>query len=408
MRKEDGTPYNAGRDDLNDARNAEIIKDVRVSMMKGEWNPECERCRQEELNGIKSRREYESDDWDLTLEDAIEKTNEDGSIDPKDFDLEFFDIRYGNFCNLKCRMCGPTDSHSWYEDHVKLYNTTKYKDTHDLIQLTKNDKGRWSTDQYDWFKNSNFYWNNFEKHTGKAKKLYIVGGEPLIIEEHFESLERLVASGRAKNIQIEYNSNLTNVTDRMLKIWENFKQVRIGVSIDGYGDVFEYQRTPAKWKAVYKNMQKLNDNEKINFKGWFAFTVTPFNVFHLPEFMKWKLEESGLSRYNPINGPRPVITHHMCHSPKYYNVKVLPQMLKDEVCDHYQDYIDWVMSSNHSDHVKKKFAEILDGVMDFMNSENYATNHLQEFIDHTKKLDLIRNQNILDVVPQYGGLFGGR
>jgi hypothetical protein len=83
-------------------------------------------------------------------------------------------------------------------------------------------------------------------------------------------------------------------------------------------------------------------------------------------------------------------------------------MLKDEVCDHYQDYIDWVMSSNHSDHVKKKFAEILDGVMDFMNSENYATNHLQEFIDHTKKLDLIRNQNILDVVPQYGGLFGGR
>ena len=408
MRKEDGTPYNAGRDDLNDARNAEILKDVRVSMMKSEWNPECERCRQEELNGIKSRREYESDDWDLTLEDAIEKTNEDGSIDPKDFDLEFFDIRYGNFCNLKCRMCGPTDSHSWYEDHVKLYNTTKYKDTHDLIQLTKNAKGRWSTDQYDWFKNSNFYWNNFEKHTNKAKKLYIVGGEPLIIEEHFESLERLVASGRAKDIQIEYNSNLTNVTDRMLKIWENFKQVRIGVSIDGYGDVFEYQRTPAKWKSVYKNMQKLNDNEKINFKGWFAFTVTPFNVFHLPEFMKWKLEESGLTRYNPVNGPRPVITHHMCHSPKYYNVKVLPQMLKDEVCDHYQDYIDWVMSSNHSDHVKKKFTEILDGIMDFMNSEDYATDHLQEFIDHTKKLDLIRNQNILDVVPQYGGLFGGR
>lgn len=404
MRKEDGTPYNAGRDDLNDARNAEIIKDVRVSMMKGEWNPECERCRQEEINGIKSRREYECEDWDLTLEQAAELTSSDGGINPDDFPIEFFDIRYGNFCNLKCRMCGPTDSHSWYEDHVKLYNTTKYRDTHDLIQLTKNAKGRWSTDQYDWFKNSNFYWNNFEKHTSKAKKLYIVGGEPLIIEEHFESLERLVASGRSSEIQIEYNSNLTNVTDRMLKIWENFKQVRIGVSIDGYGDVFEYQRTPAKWKAVYKNMQKLNDNEKINFKGWFAFTVTPYNVFHLPEFMKWKLEESGLTRYNPINGPRPIITHHMCHSPKYYNVKVLPQMLKDEVCDHYQDYIDWVMSSNYSDHVKKKFIEILDGVMDFMNSEDYATDHLHEFVDHTRKLDLIRNQNILDVVPQYEGL----
>ena len=405
MRKADGTPYNAGRDDLNDARNAEIIKDVRVSMMKGEWNPECERCRQEEVNGIRSRREYESEDWDLTLEEAMEKTNEDGSIDPSDFDLEFFDIRYGNFCNLKCRMCGPTDSHMWYSDHVALYNTTKYKDTHDLIQLTKNDKGKWSTDQYDWFKNSNFYWNNFEKHTGKAKKLYIVGGEPLIIEEHFESLERLIAAGRAKDIQIEYNSNLTNVTDRIMKIWEEFKQVRIGVSIDGYGDVFEYQRTPAKWKSVYSNMKKLNDNPNINLKGWFAFTVTPFNVFHLPEFMKWKLEESGLTRFNPITGPRPVITQHMCHSPKYYNVKVLPQMLKDEVCDTYQGYIDWVLASDHSDHVKQKFVDILDGVMDFMNSEDFATDHLEEFKLHTTKLDLIRNQNILDVVPQYKGLF---
>ena len=408
MRKPDGTTYNAGRDDLNEARNADIVKDVRVSMMKGEWHAECERCRQEEINGIRSRREYESEDWDLTLEDAIEKTQPDGTISPDDFDIEFFDIRYGNFCNLKCRMCGPTDSHSWYEDHVNLYNKPSYKDTHDLIKLTKNEKGRWTTDQYDWFKNSNFYWNNFEKHTGKAKKLYIVGGEPLIIDEHFQSLERLVASGRAKDIQIEYNSNLTNVTPRMLKIWENFKQVRIGVSIDGYGDVFEYQRTPAKWKAVYKNMQKLDDNPNINFKGWFAFTVTPFNVFHLPEFMKWKLNESGLNRYNPITGPRPIITQHMCHAPKYYNVKVLPQMLKDEVCDHYQNYIDWVITSHHSPHVKKKFAEILDGVMDFMNSESYSKEYLDKFIDHTRKLDLFRNQNILDVVPQYEGLFGGR
>ena len=142
MRKEDGTTYNAGRDDLNDARNAEILKEVRVSMMKGEWNPECERCRQEEINGIKSRREYESEDWDITLEDAKAKTAPDGSISTDDFDLEFFDIRYGNFCNLKCRMCGPTDSHSWYEDHVKLYNKASYKDTHDLINLTNNAKGR--------------------------------------------------------------------------------------------------------------------------------------------------------------------------------------------------------------------------------------------------------------------------
>ena len=43
--------------------------------------------------------------------------------------------------------------------------------------------------------------------------------------------------------------------------------------------------------------------------------------------------------------------------------------------------------------------------MDFMNSEDFATDHLEEFKLHTTKLDLIRNQNILSVVPQYEGLF---
>ena len=63
--------------------NAEILKEVRKSMMKGEWHPECERCRQEEVNGIPSRREYENDDWgkwfgDISLEKVLSHTKEDG------------------------------------------------------------------------------------------------------------------------------------------------------------------------------------------------------------------------------------------------------------------------------------------------------------------------------------------
>ena len=86
MFKEDGTPYNAGKDDWNEVPNVEILKEVRKSMMKGEWHPECERCRQEEVNGIRSRREYENDDWgkwfgDISLEKVLPHTKEDGSID---------------------------------------------------------------------------------------------------------------------------------------------------------------------------------------------------------------------------------------------------------------------------------------------------------------------------------------
>lgn len=401
LRKEDGVPYNAGRDDLNEARNATLLKEVRSSMLKGEWHSECERCRQEELNGVQSRRGYENDDWGHIMEHALSNTIEDGTINPDDFELDYFDIRYGNFCNLKCRMCGPTDSHTWYDDFVNMNNQTHYRDTHETIQLTKNEKGKWSTDQYDWFKNSNYYWNNFEKHTKNAKRLYIVGGEPLIIEEHIESLERLVQSGRSKEIEIEYNTNLTNVTDRILKLWENFKQIRVGVSIDGYGDVLEYQRAPIKWKHLYRNMQRLDQNHDINLKCWFTFTVTPYNVLHLPEFMRWKLEESGLERFNPLYGLRPLVTHHMCHSPKHFNVKVLPAVLKDEVAEKYQEYIDWILTTDYSEKVKKSFIKICDGVVDFMLSEDYYKDHWDRFVFETTKLDELRNQDIKKVVPEF-------
>jgi len=164
MRKEDGTPYNAGRDDFNEARNAVLLKDVRKTMMEGEWHPECERCRQEEINGIKSRREYETEDWGLSEAQIHEVTEDDGTLAVEEQNIDFFDIRYGNFCNLKCRMCGPTDSHMWYDDFVTIHGKTSYKDTHDLIQLVQNNKGKWSTDQYDWFKNADHYWEQFEKY----------------------------------------------------------------------------------------------------------------------------------------------------------------------------------------------------------------------------------------------------
>ncbi len=112
IRKEDGTPFNAKKDNLQDARNSELSKEIRSTMLKGEWHSECERCRQEEKNGIKSRRIWESEDWKeesgLTYEKAWQTTDEDGTINVDEHPLHYFDIRYGNFCNLKCRMCGPT------------------------------------------------------------------------------------------------------------------------------------------------------------------------------------------------------------------------------------------------------------------------------------------------------------
>lgn len=407
LTKSDGTAFNAGKDDWDEARNAELLKDVRKTMLNGEWHSECERCRQEEVNGIQSRRQFETIKWaDRTTYDlAKASTLEDGTIDTSKHSIDYVDIRYGNFCNLKCRMCGPSDSHQWYSDYVNATNNSSFKDSGKTVFLIKNDKDRWHTDFYNWFENNPVYWDNFEKHVVNAKNLYIVGGEPLIIPEHLTSLERLVELGKAKDITIEYNTNLTTLPGNVLKLWEHFKLVKIGASIDGLGNVFNYQRSPANFDSVYKNMQAIDKNTNINLSAWFAFTVTPINIFHLPEFMKWKLIESDLHRFNPIQNYKPIVSYHMCHSPKQYNVKVLPKNIKQQVDAKFEEYISWSETQEFSDHVKKNFKKVLRSVSAFMNSEDYSTEWLDTFVSTTNKLDELRGQNILDIVPEYRELF---
>jgi len=95
----------------------------------------------------------------------------------------------------------------------------------------------------------------------------------------------------------------------------------------------------------------------------------------------------------------------MCHSTKYYNVQVLPAALKQQVVEHYKEYIDWINSTDMTDHVKKDFVKLLNGVIKFMNSEDYSQEWLSEFIKYTNILDKLREQDIRTIVPQFKELF---
>lgn len=391
LKDKNNKKLNASDDDWSEVRNSPLMKDVRKKMLNGEWHSECERCRQEELSGLKSHRQKQVLDWSkwfgnfIDVDKAKKVTSNDGTLDTENQKIDHIDMRYGNFCNLKCRMCGPHDSHMWNDDYEKLYGKTEFK-THD------------------WFVGSQGYLDNFEKYGFNAHQIYSAGGEPLIIEEHKESLRSLVKNNKAKNIRLEYNTNLTTIPDEVFELWKNFKEIRIAASIDGFGKVFNYQRSPANFDKVYKNMVKLDQAEDMNIRLWFHPTVTVFNIFHMPEFIKWKLVDSGLKNWNRINSPSPIVSYHMCHTPKYYCVRLLPQHLKDKVKKHYDTYIDWVHTTDLPDHVKTEFVKKCKGIVSYMYNEDY-TDQLDKFVSITKRLDEIRKQNILDIVPEYAELF---
>lgn len=400
IRKPDGTAFNAGKDQLVDARNTDMLKAMRVNMLNGVWSDECGRCKNEEDSGLVSRRSYENQQWQMNIEEVREKTNDDGSINPTDFPVVYYDLRFGNFCNLKCRMCGPTDSSAWYEDWIKLTGTNKFKDTSGIMEIVDYDVPAFNWPEYEPF------WEQLEANIPNIEHVYFAGGEPMLIERHYDFLERCVEAGAAKNIIVEYNTNMSTLPTRVTELWKQFKQVRVGASVDGMGKMQEYQRHPSKWQKTLDNLYKV-DALPENIIAWLAFTVTAYNVNHMIDFMKWKLTQSGFKKINSTFR-RPIITHHVAHHPKHLNVRVLPDSYKKIVTQRFFDFLQWVKDNNFNEHVVKQATDIVNGVVNYMNGESYYEQYWPEFIKYTADLDNMRGENLTLVEPEFEDYLNGK
>ena len=408
MRNSAGEVYNARTANLKDTRNSDIAKDIRKAMMKGEWHPDCVRCQTESEAGMRSRQIYENDIWILSglhnWDNLLSHTQDDGTIDVDAIDCSFYDVRFGNLCNLKCRMCGPTDSNMWYEDQVKLWGPS-YKDSHGKVKLVQNQKGKYvpEVNVYDWHE-SNHYWEQMDSNISEIRKLYIVGGEPLMIDRHYEFLQKCVDEGVANKITVEYNSNLTNIPQRAWDVWKHFKRIQIGASIDGVGDLQYYMRPPSRFSKCYENLLKLSEAEG-NFKGWIAATINVFNVLHFPEFMEWII----LNKIPKVNDDnvRPIITPHPLHGPKFYNVRMLPKFAKDAVKEKYEQYKPklekLIDESDFTDDRKKaskrEANKLLNQYVDYMYAKDFSE-HLPQFWEATRRLDKIRGHSIEESIPE--------
>lgn len=397
VRDSSGQVMNAKAHSFEEVRNSEIHKRARLDMLAGRWPESCQRCREEEENNLISRRKYENEAWPITATEAAAATASDGSIKTSEQEVEYLDVRFGNKCNLACRMCGPTDSNFWYRDHVALTGQSHFHDSHGRVELEEVKANQWkdSKDDYAWYMQDNF-WNNLADSGDKIRHIYLAGGEPLLIDQHYKFLEDCIEKGLSQKIVIEYNTNGTVVPERAIELWKQFKTVRLGVSIDGVGNHFEYQRYPAKWKSVERNLRRLNDLKADNFNIWLACTVTVYNVFHIPDFIEWKLN-SGLDKINRRSS-KPILTHHMAHRPWHVNVRVLPEEVKKQVMSYYQKYL-----NDLEPRVDEKYFlaanKILNSISKYMNAESLYDEHWPTFVEKTKRLDEIRNQDYKTIFP---------
>ncbi len=404
VKTQSGNNYNLSKESLHGFRNSDLMKDVRLSMLRGEYHDSCIRCKRETESGMESRASWERDIWKHVVDEekAKEVTSDDGSIEITENPLRYMDLRFGNLCNLKCRMCGPTDSSQWYDDNVLIWGDT-YKDSGQTIKLIKgkNGKHKPDVDIYSWYENDNF-WLELEKEIPTIERLYIVGGEPLLINQHYEFLQKCVDAGRAKHIVIEYNTNITNIPERAWNIWKNFQRIQIGMSVDAVGKINDYIRNPSKWYKIEENMRKL-DNAEGEFKIWWAATIQVYNMVHLPDMMMWKIRQK-FKRINVEVQHKPIISPHPLHSPKFLNVQVFPKESKEWITTYFDqrkkqakvEIFEMDLTETEKETNYKYFCKILDQYVKFMNSEDHSDN-LQKFWHYTNTLDRSRNEKLKDV-----------
>ena len=264
--------------------------------------------------------------------------------------IKYLDLKLGNICNLKCRICGTHSSSKWIAEQQHYDKQDNHEEKHT---------------RHSWPETNKEFWQQLEELLPTLEYIDFTGGEPFMIKEQFELLKFCVEKGYAKNIGIHYNTNGTQLPNEALEsIWPHFKTVDVQFSIDGIGEQFEYQRHPAKWDRALEVLQAFKNKQSKQFTVGICHTINIFNVYYIPEFLKWA-EEFGISVY--LNS---------LHYPNYYNVKCLPMYAKRQISK---------KLSGHSNPNVKTF-------IDYMNQDDDGYWDWMKFVDWTKRKDEFRKE----------------
>tara|TARA_A100001035_G_C27785324_1_gene504039 strand:+ start:397 stop:2649 length:2253 start_codon:yes stop_codon:yes gene_type:complete len=334
--KEDGTLL-TGKDDITKHRNSPVWKQIRKEMMSG-IDPEiCKLCTNEETNGIGSKRQWTRKLYTDVYYNAVVNTEKDGSIKDTDFPITYMDLRFGNKCNLKCRSCGPTDSSLWYDDWVKLHpEDTRFNYRgHNKVKIeTLPDGTNTVPDLFDPDQTYSSLWKHIMNNLDTIKRYYFTGGEPTINLKHRELLDYYIDKGTANQVTLDYNTNMAGVPSAVFKQWKHFKQVNLGMSIDGINKHFEFIRHPGKFSTVLKNMRRVDRED--GFEKLIAsitLTLSIQNVLHYPE-MQWWMKEQNWNRIEEV-----IIVHNL-YGPDVLNIQNLPVVYKKYIDKKYKNFLD--------------------------------------------------------------------
>ena len=356
---ENGNPMKLDQHDIETVWNTEFYQTIRKQLVNGERPKICQRCFSEEDAGVKSSRQSYNESW---YNESIEIQST-----YKHPDIRYVDLRLGNLCNLKCRMCNPYASSQWVKEWNDVVNTAELVPNQ---PLPDDEKHRLTN--MDWFENPKV-WENIAKIADCVEEIYLTGGEPTLALKQYDLFQYLHDNQLSKHIRLKYNTNLTNIPDMMVWHWHRFKMVKINASIDAVGELDRYVRNPSAWPKIEENFNKIRRlrNTRLQIHS----TIQTYNVLALDKLYEWC--DSIMFDDVYLN----ILNH-----PKCLNIRTLPTKIKQEAEKRLQPYIN-----------RPKVKQMID----YMMSEDWYDTYWNEFVAYTNALDKSRNENILELVPEF-------
>ena len=235
---------------LDEHWNGTHMRSVRQRMLAGETLPECEVCNDKLLN-TDVYRSYFNQLFGHKRNEIIKTTDATGYTTMKPVS---WDYRFSNLCNFKCRMCGDMLSSSW-ESEQRQHNMINYS----------NPKNNWMLsevrEQISKFQDTQIeaeFAAAVEEHC--VEEVYWVGGEPLMFEQHWRYMKRIIELGDGDRIYARYNTNLSKIDYRGTNLYRdilcNIRDWQICASLDGTGRIGEYIRTGLDYQQFLENFRK--------------------------------------------------------------------------------------------------------------------------------------------------------
>ena len=235
---------------LDEHWNSDHMRSVRRRMMDGEILPECEVCNDKLLN-TSVYRSYFNQLFGHKYNEAIASTDDTGltTMQPVSWDY-----RFSNLCNFKCRMCGDMLSSAWETEQRQ----------HNMIDWT-NPKNTWMVPAVK-KQIEEFQKNQIEAEFSRAvdehrvEEVYWVGGEPLMYEQHWRYMKRIIDLGDGPNVYARYNTNLSRISFKGINLYHDIlsrlRDWQICASIDGTGKIGEYIRSGLDYDAWRENFRQ--------------------------------------------------------------------------------------------------------------------------------------------------------